>query len=193
MYKAQLDSIPSETQQGINIVGDEVAYTKMISTREERPVNDGYLISVAAMNYVVGHVLAPEYGYRHEVAFLSVPLWKSAEQALQMQAGICGNAALVFATIVRAFNLPVRSVQFYYGANNHIAAETYYNGAWHYFDPTWGIMFTASAQSITDARSNQTAPLSDQTLLWHLTAPVALADTSVLTAPATVVELGKQF
>jgi hypothetical protein len=104
----------------------------------------------------------------------------------------CGNASFAFAGIAAHFGLPVRSVQFYYGTDNHIAVETYYEGSWHYFDPTWGLIY-GNGLSITDARASANPqPHYDSTLLWKLTAPSSLTDISVLTAASTVVEIDKQ-
>jgi hypothetical protein len=201
-YASQLNAIPTELQRAITLVRDEVAYTKLVSQREGKPVDEGYLISVAAMNYVVGHVTAGEYGFRHEIALLPLPspfLATSAESALAMQAGICGTAAMTFRSIVIGLGLQVRSVQFYFPneVDNHIADETFYNGAWHYFDPSWGLTFAtgSDALSVADARSGMTFTKHlDQNLLWYLTAPSALTDElPLLTDPATRVDIGVAF
>ena len=83
----------------------------------------------------------------------------TAESALATGSGICGNAALTFAAIVKRFNVLVGSVQFYYadGINNHIADEAYYGGAWHYYDPTWGA-FTPTRTAVC-CRSTRRAPI----------------------------------
>jgi hypothetical protein len=191
-FKGIVYNTPTEVDRAVAAVRDEAAYTKMISDSNGHNYPLEYLQSLAAMNYVVGHVTAPEYGYRKQMAGLPIP-W-NVELALTYQAGICGNAADVYAAIVRQLGIQVRSVQFYYGASdNHIADETFYAGSWHYFDPTWGLTFDNGA-SITDARSEQNPTIQqDETLLWHLTAPVSLADVSVLTAPSTRVDLGVAF
>jgi cell division protein FtsB len=184
-------TVPRETDRAATEVRGEVTYVKHSLAQEGRSLPDGYLISLAIMNYVVGHVTAPEYGYRNEIAGLPPPT-TDVETILQLQAGICGNAAIAFAGISSTFGLPVRSVQFYYARGNHIAVETYYEGGWHYFDPTWGLVY-GDGLSITEARSTPNPlPRYDSTLLWRLTAPSVLSDISVLTAPATVVELDKQ-
>jgi cell division protein FtsB len=176
---------PTELSRAVSTIQAERAYIE----RLDPAASDGYVISTAAMNYVVGHVLAEVYGYR-VLNSMAIP-W-SAEMALETQAGICGTASFTFAAIVRQFGLPVRSVQFYHGANNHIAVETFYGGAWHYFDPTWGAVFSDSSEpvlSIAQARSGPFQLHQDQTLLWSQFTP--LSDLSVLTDPTTVVEIGK--
>jgi hypothetical protein len=145
------------------------------------------------MNYVVGHVLAPEYGYRNAIAHLPLPNLADANSALGLEAGICGDAAFAFKSIVEAFDLPVRSVGFYYAGGEHIAAETFYAGNWHYFDPTWGIYFDDDASSIGEARSEPSPQVhQDETLLWHLISPV-ISDASIVLDPATSVVIGASF
>jgi hypothetical protein len=192
-----INGIPSELQRAVEQVRQEVDYTRFISNREGRPVPDEYLISLATMNYVVGHVTAPAYGYRHELASIALP-W-DAESALFMQAGLCGTAAWTFAVIVKQFGVQVRSAEFYFssGIDNHIAAETYYDGDWHYFDPTWGLTFSNGSDvlSLTEAREGQPHSIRyDQNLLWYLTAPTSLiGEIPLLTDPSTRVEFAKAF
>jgi Transglutaminase-like superfamily len=190
-WKAKFEAIPTETARAVQLVRDEVTYVKHTFAQQGRSMPDGYLSSLAIMNYVVGHVTAPEYGFRHEIAMLPLPV-SDVETILQMQAGICGNASFAFAGIAHNLGLPVRSVQFYYGTDNHIAVETYYEGGWHYFDPTWGLVY-GDGLSITAARASANPqPRYDSTLLWKLTAPSSLTNFSVLTAPSTVVDIDKQ-
>jgi hypothetical protein len=183
---------PTELQTAVEQVRQEVEYTRRIGQAYNRPVPDGYLISLAAMNYVVGHVTAPAYGYRYMHSFA---LPGSAETALEMQAGICGDAAWTFGAIVKAFGLPVRSASFYFpnGVDTHIADETFYAGAWHYFDPTWGLTFTSGTDtlSLTAARSGTPFELRhDQNLLWYLMSPELASQFPLMTDPATRVVLG---
>jgi hypothetical protein len=185
----QIAAIPTELQRAVGVVRDEVAYVESVSPSAPA----GLITSLAISDYVVGHVLAAEYGYRNQIASSALPA--SAEQALEMQAGICGNAAWAFAVIARSLDLPVRSVQFYYKGGTHIAVETSYEGAWHYFDPTWGAYYTKSdaVLSVTDARQDSSAMLHrDSTQLWTTFAPASASDLSVLTDPATQVELDQQ-
>jgi hypothetical protein len=192
-----INGIPSELQRAVEQVREEVAYTRYISNREGRLVRDEYLISLATMNYVVGHVTAPAYGYRNELASMVLP-W-DAETALFTQAGLCGNAAWTFAVIVKQLGVQVRSAEFYFsnGIDNHIAAETYYGGDWHYFDPTWGLTFSSGSDvlSLTEARDGQSHSIRyDQNLLWYLTAPTSLIDEiPLLRDPSTRVEFAKVF
>ena len=190
-WKAKFEAIPTETARAVQLVRDEVTYVKHTFAQQGRSLPDGYLISLAIMNYVVGHATTPEYGFRHEIGMLPLPV-SDVETILQMQAGICGNTSFAFAGIAHNLGLPVRSVQFYYGTDNHFAVETYYQGGWHYFDPTWGLVY-GDGLSITEARASANPqPRYDSTLLWKLTAPSSLTNLSVLTAPSTVVEIDKQ-
>jgi transglutaminase-like putative cysteine protease len=135
---------------------------------------------------VNGHVLGAEYSYRLQ---FGEPLPTTSELVLEMQAGWCGDASAVFAEIVNALGLPVRRVAFYPTDPDlvHTAAETYYDGAWHYFDPTWGAVYGSGpgdAVSITEARARQLTPTRDDTLIWGMRKP----SLSELTDPTTRVE-----
>jgi hypothetical protein len=152
------------------------------------------------MGYVVGHVSAPVYGYMNEI--MGVRPISTARGVLDAEAGICGHAALTFASIVKRFGLKVRSVQFYYGDNNHIANEVFYDGEWHYYDPTFGAYYQDGTRvlSIEEARShpNPSSLLRyNTTLFWYSVASMAdltsLTDFGMETDPATRVEVDQQL
>ena len=178
----------------------EVVYTRRILINAGVSYPREALIAHAAMSYVVGHVSAPAYGYMNLIQGIRpVP---TPDGVLHAGAGICGHAALTFAAIVKRFGLPVRSVQFYYGAgDNHIAAEVFYDGAWHYYDPTFGAYYRDGDRvlSIGEARAHpDPESLLDfnRTLLWYTVASMAgatnLTDFSVETDPETRVEIDRQ-
>jgi hypothetical protein len=96
------------------------------------------------MNYVAGHVSATQYGYLTEIARQPGPV--TPEDALQMQAGICGNARDTMLAILGRLHVEARSVDVYYSTpsaprNGHSTVEVRYRGAWHWFDPTWATMY----------------------------------------------------
>jgi hypothetical protein len=200
--QAQLDAISTPLLVAEEQVRREVAYSEGVLASAGVPYSHGQLVSQAAMDYVVGHVNAPAYGYLTTIAGVGVPAMP--DPILSVQAGICGHAALTYAAIVRHFGYSVRSVQFYYGpggAWNHIADEVSYDGDWHYFDPTFGIYYQEAGDvlSITDART-ATDPASllvqDDSLFWTAVVRQAhnteLSDVSFATDPDTAVVIDGQ-
>jgi hypothetical protein len=199
--QAQLDSILTPLAIGERQVQEQVSYSEGVLSGAGVPYSHGQLVSQAAMDYVVGHVNAPAYGF--DVSVGQKPT-ATPDGILGSQAGLCGSAALTFAAIVKHFGFPVRSVQFYYGPDgqwNHISDEVSYDGSWHYFDPTFGIFYRQGADvlSIGDARaaSDPTALLvKDNSLFWTNVTEQAgiteLSDTSFATDPATSVVLDGQ-
>jgi hypothetical protein len=195
----QQASIPTALSRSVEQVRREVAYVELfrgdpdvnVPSREE-------LIARSAMDYVVGHVTAPGYGYMNVV--LGAPPAATAESALQNGSGICGHAALTFAAIVKHFGLRVRSVQFYYanGVDNHIANEVFFDGDWHYFDPTWGAYYQDGDRvlSIEDARAHATPRallVQNRTLLWRSVQTMAgVPPLGAETDAETRVEIDKQ-
>jgi hypothetical protein len=105
--------------------------------------NTAYPISLGAMNYVVGRVSAPNYGYYNEIA--KNPTNSDIEDLLARQAGICGSAQIAFEAIMGRLGLRTRKLSVWYDGGGHATIEVWYNdgsGAdWHWFDPTWGFFF----------------------------------------------------
>jgi len=141
---------PSELAQATEQVENEAAYlTAVLRSSGQRDVPREYVLSLVTMNYVVGHVSAPMFGrlvtINPEAAPRGDDVVTVAERSLALGAGICGNAAATFAAILDRLGVENRSVQFYFDSGNHIAAEVFYAGRWHYFDPTWGTFYRAPA------------------------------------------------
>jgi Transglutaminase-like superfamily len=199
--QAQIAAIPTPLAVAVEQVRREVVYSEAVLSNLGIPYSHGQLISQAAMDYVVGHVSAPAYGYMKDNG---QSLASTPDAILGAQAGICGHAALTFAAIVKRLGFAVRSVQFYYGPDgtwNHIADEVAYDDGWHYFDPTFGIYYEqdGGVLSIADARAaTDLASLlqKNMTLFWTTVTLQAgateLSDTSFATDPATVVTIDQQ-
>lgn len=105
------------------------------------------------MDYVVGHVSTGAYGYLEMVydeppgGHDLPPYDEAVNTILASQTGICVHAERAFAAIVRALGFRVRDIGFDFvdpgGApDSHSAAEVYYDGGWHFFDPTFGQFWT---------------------------------------------------
>jgi Transglutaminase-like superfamily len=165
------------------------------------PHSQGQLISEAALDYVAGHVTLASYGYLTEFG-LALPD-ATANSVLGAQAGLCGHAALTFAAIVMHFGFPVRSVQFYYTdpapfntADSRIADEVYYDGSWHFFDPTFGALWTDAAGhvlSIDDARAGLGTEQKDAASFTNIIEDITYGDsTGFETAATTTVVLDGQ-
>jgi hypothetical protein len=144
-------------------VGREVRWAQGSTTA---PLG-GQLVAEAAMDYVVGHVSTGAYGYL-ELLFGEPPggadlpsYYESVNRILGSQTGICVHAERTFAAIVHRLGLRVRDVGFDFvdpggQPDSHAAAEVYYDGGWHFFDPTFGQFWTDGAGrvlSIADVRA----------------------------------------
>jgi hypothetical protein len=196
--QAQLDGIATPLAFAEEQVRREVFYEE----HQALPYSHGRLVAQAAMDYVVGHVSASAYGYL-EVTGGALPL-PTPDSTLGTQAGICGFAALTFAAIVKHFGYQVRSVQFYYTepppystAASHVAVEVYYDGGWHFFDPTFGVLWvdqtTGNVQSITEARAGLGTKSKDEATFTNLAEDFFFGDgTAFETDPATTVVLDGQ-
>lgn len=113
----------------------------------------GQLVAEAAMDYVVGHVSTGAYGY-FEMVYSEPPggqdlppYSEPVNTILATQTGICVHAERTFAAIVKALGFRVRDIGFDFVDPNgeqdsHSAAEVYYSGGWHFFDPTFGQFWT---------------------------------------------------
>ena len=196
--KAQIAAVPTPLAVAVQQVQREVGYAEWYPVGA--PYSHGRLVAQAAMDYVVGHVSLTAYGYL-EVFGGQLP-GQTPDSVLGSQAGICGHAALAFAAIVKRFDLPVRSVQFYFqdptnnAPNSHIAAEVFYDGGWHYFDPTYGLFWTdanGSVLPITDVRSGSGTEQKNTLAMTNLVQDTHYGDaTAFVTDPATVVAIDKQ-
>jgi hypothetical protein len=196
--KAQIAAIPTPLAVAVEQVRREVLWAENGFSQVRIPYSHGQLVANAAMDYVVGHVNPAAYGYMSTV--LHTTPAPTPDSVLGNQAGICGDAALTFAAIVKRFGLQVRSVQFYYGPNgtwNHIADEVYYDGSWHFFDPTFGIFYEKAGNvlSISDARAANDPSLLriDVTSFWVTVQTMAgYSETTFETDPSTVVTIDQQ-
>jgi len=198
--QAKLDAIPTPLAIAEEQVHREVGWVEYEDRFNGEIHSDGQLVSLSAMNYVVGHVSTGAYGYL-EVFGGTLPTARP-DSILGTQAGICGHAALSFAAIVRHFGYAVRSVQFYYSTpegtpDSHIADEVFYDGAWHFFDPTFGVFWTdpsGQVMSITDVRANGGTEHKDHASFTNLIEDPWFAgnDTAFETDPATEVVLDEQ-
>jgi hypothetical protein len=194
--RAKLDAIPTPLAVAIEQVKREVAWAEGHASYSP----NGRLVALSAMDYVLGHVSVGAYAYLIENRLPLPP--KTSNATLGTQAGYCGETSLVFARIVQAFGYQTRRVAFYWTladgrADAHTAVEVFYDGSWHYFDPTFGQYWTNASgdvQSITDARSATGTRHKDAILFTNLiedALPLFSGDdTSFETDPATSVVIG---
>ena len=111
-------------------------------------LNTGYPYALALMNYVNGLVSAPNYGY---LATNGHAPESDPNEILAAQAGLCEQAQLVYLAIASRLGLPARPIYIWYpeefpeytgpGVPGHATVEVSYGGAWHWFDPTWGMFY----------------------------------------------------
>jgi hypothetical protein len=177
---------PNPLAQAEQDVADRVIYVERTLTLNHVRLPHDYAVSLAAMGYVVGHVSAPQYGYLRAT---HQPLPRTAAEALEMQAGICGNAATTMLAILGHFHVPARRVNVYYSTpaaavNGHTTVEVWYGEAWHWFDPTWGTIYVRRGAPQSRVLSllqvlrlppaaRQAARLGDDTRLWNRTVVAA--------------------
>lgn len=107
--------------------------------------NRSFQFAISILNYTVGHVSAPNYGY---LVDLGQPTYSDVEDILDKQAGICQSAQLVFLAIAKNCNIEARPVYIWYAHPNgsgmiagHAVVEVFYKDKWRYLDPTWGSFF----------------------------------------------------
>jgi Transglutaminase-like superfamily len=196
--KAQIAAVPTPLSVAVAQVQREVGYAEWYPVGA--PYSHGRLVAQAAMDYVVGHVSLTAYGYL--AVFGGALPGQTPDSVLGKQAGICGHAALAFAAIVKRLGLAARSVQFYFqdptnnAPNSHIAAEVFYDGGWHYFDPTYGLFWTdanGSVLPIADVRGGSGTEQKDTLAMTNLVQDTHYGDaTAFVTDPATVVAIDKQ-
>lgn len=180
LHVASAGGGPSPLAQAEQEVSDRVAYVERTLALERVHLPRPYVVSLATMSYVVGHVSAPQYGYLRYIAHQPLP--RTAAEALEMQAGICGNAATTMQTMLAHFHVEARRVDVYYStpnasSNGHTTVEVRYAGTWHWFDPTWGTIYvrpgTAQSRVLSlvqvlelSPAARRAARIGDDTLLW---------------------------
>jgi len=200
LTRLKVGTIPTPFAVAVEQVRHEVQWAEGSTTAPLR----GQLAAEAALDYVVGHVSTGAYGYL-ELVYGEPPggpdlpsYHESVNAVLGSQTGICVQAERTFAALVRRLGFPVRDVGFDYVEPNgepgaHAAAEVYYGGAWHFFDPTFGQFWTDAAGdvlSIEAVRANggneHRDAASFTNLIEDTESPSAL-DTWFETDPATTV------
>lgn len=192
--QGKLDAIPTSLLAAEQYL-DRVVWAAE-ATDPNRP--KGEIVSLEAMNYVAdNHVnlFMRAYLLNHG----GLPSLATANDILTAQAGLCGNAEIAFEALVRHFGFDVRRVNFYYDdpasvPDGHTAAEVYYDGAWHFFDPTFSIYWRGAGGGVLDINTvrasggtehknndllfnvieNERDPLGDGDDSWFETAPGTL-------------------
>jgi hypothetical protein len=143
--------------------------------------NNSYPLALATMNYIVGHVSAPNYGYLNEYAKNPTV---SVQDILKREAGICGSAQECYMALAYQLGLQARRVYIWYPQYDrgslragHCVVEVFWNGKWHFFDTTYGAFFRSSETRDDvlslievlemDELSRKSCEVSDHTLLWQ--------------------------
>jgi TolA-binding protein len=197
--QAQLDAIPTPLEAAEQYL-DRVVWAAE-ATDPSR--SHGEIVSLAVMNYVAdNHVSLFMRAYLQAFGAWENPT--TANSILAVQAGLCGNAAIVFEALVRHFGYQVRSVELYYddppgSPNGHSSAEVYYDGAWHFLDPTFGLYYTDATTGnildLTTTRADGGVEHKNDALLFNVIENPRDAggdnDSWFVTDPSTVVEIGQ--
>jgi hypothetical protein len=200
LTRLKAGTIPTPFSVAVEQVRHEVQWAEGSTTAPLR----GQFVAEAALDYVVGHVSTGAYGYL-ELVYGEPPggpdlppYHESINGVLGSQTGICVQAERTFAAIVKRLGFPVRDVGFDYVEPNgapgaHAAAEVYYGGAWHFFDPTFGQFWTDPAGdvlSVEAVRANGGSERRDDVSFTNLiedTESPSGIDTWFETDPATTV------
>lgn len=71
--------------------------------------------------------------------------------ALHFSAGDSYTKVYTMMEILKYLHIPAREIDYWHVGGKNIAyaaCEVYYNGSWHYFDPTWGMYFRNAKNKI---------------------------------------------
>jgi hypothetical protein len=116
-----------------------------------------YLAALAVTGYVNGRVSAPLYGYRKTVTSKDLPvgdsLERTAELALEMGAGICTQSMAAAMTLYERLGVTARRLDVMHPSGGHTTTEVWYDGDWHWFDPTFGYFYRDPAGDPSDVYS----------------------------------------
>jgi hypothetical protein len=122
-------SVDSEFEKAVSRIQIEVSKA---AGAINAPIN--FLYAVAAMKYV--HTMESPFVYDYYLNN-AVPI-TSVEQALVLQAGLCGWQELTFGEILHRLGVPYRTVSVYqmegYNSPGHVMAEVWYYNKWNLFD-----------------------------------------------------------
>lgn len=103
-----------------------------------------YLVTLAVTSYVVGHVSAARYGFLNTIVGrppTGTNRAEVAERALASGSGICGHAAAAAMELFARLGVTARQLYTFDSDGGHVTVETWYDGAWHWFDPTFGYFY----------------------------------------------------
>jgi hypothetical protein len=192
------DSASDPVADAVAHIVREVTYIEQRVLTAAKMLPRDHLLALSTMNYVVGRVTAPAYGYRRDVTREALPDGGTtdvvARRALAMQAGICGHATHTMLAILSRLGVRSREVQLYFSTpgaprNSHAGVEVHYHDAWHYFDPTWGSVYrypeaapaallSAHAIALLPNQSRARARQDHATLLWRQVVAMSPTDPS---------------
>jgi hypothetical protein len=143
---------PTNTELAVVDVQRQMAYVDLAVPGQTRE----YVAALTVNSYVVGHVSAPAYGYLQEIARVEVPSGdpsQMAEASLQAGAGICSQASGTAIALFDALGIPARQLLVLHNAGAHSTVEVQYDGAWHWFDPTFGYFYRPPGAAPSDVAS----------------------------------------
>jgi hypothetical protein len=131
------DSVSFPIDQGVEHVQQEIAGVDLLGgstlPREQ-------LAAQSALTYVQGRLSPAIHAAIGGAADL--------ETAFQLQSGLCGDIVEAFMEIMQRVGVRTLPVQWFYTVDgvrqNHVAAQVWWRGRWHYVDPTWGVLFERS-------------------------------------------------
>lgn len=144
--QAQLAAVPTALAQAEAQLESKIRWAEQFAPSS---YSSGMITALAAMDYVSTHVSSTAAVFAPPV---SLP--PGGDQAAYANAiltagvGECSYHVLVFDVLMAHFGYRTRAVSFYYqdawtqAAGAHSAVEVFYDGVWHYFDPTYSVYWT---------------------------------------------------
>lgn len=138
---AHADDVLIPISRGVDHVQQEIAGLQLTST----PLPREQIAAQSALTYVQGR-LSPAIS-----AATGGPT--DLATAFQRQAGLCGDIVEAFMEILQRVGVRALPVQWFYTVDgvrqNHVAAQVWWSGRWHYVDPTWGVLFERGGSVLT--------------------------------------------
>ena len=139
----QAPAVDPEVVEAAHQIEDEAAQG---ATAEPGPRD----YAEAATRYVLTHVRPDAFSALIEEG---QPLPADAGEALRLGAGLCGNATEVLIRVLAELGIRARPVLMFFPVDgvttSHVAAEAFWDGTWHYLDPTYGGIFESDGRVLS--------------------------------------------
>jgi hypothetical protein len=144
-YADDAPAVSFPIARGVQHVEQEIAG---VASQGRLPLPRAQLAAESALTYVQAR-LSPAIHAANGGA-------TDLDSAFRLQAGLCGDIVEAFLQILERSGVRAMPVQFFYAIDgvrqNHVAAQAWWNGGWHYVDPTWGALFERGTRVLSLAQ-----------------------------------------